>query len=67
LIYEALSTGPLKDFYHRLWASEARHGEIFVKMTLNYFDEGPVYTRLREMTNYEGEVIQNLPLKPALH
>lgn len=67
LVYEALEPGPLKDFYHRLWASEARHGEIFVKMTLNYFEEAPVYTRLQEMTEYEGGVIQNLPLKPALH
>ncbi len=67
MIYEALENGSLKDFYHRLWASEARHGEIFVKMTLNYFEEAPVYTRLQEMTKYEGDVIQNLPLKPALH
>ena len=67
LVYEALEPGSLKDFYHRLWASEARHGEIFVKMTLNNFEEAPVYARLREMTEYEGGVIQNLPLKPALH
>jgi tRNA-(ms[2]io[6]A)-hydroxylase len=34
LIYEALPEGDLKKFYHRLWASEARHGEIFVDMAL---------------------------------
>lgn len=67
LVYEALEPGDLKEFYHRLWASEARHGEIFVKMTLNYFDEESVYARLRAMTDYEGQVLQNLPLKPALH
>lgn len=67
LIYEALEPGDIKEFYRRLWASEARHGEIFVKMTLNYFEEAPVYARLQEMTEYEGDVIQNLPIKPALH
>src|SRR5207249_9068285 len=29
----------LKEFYHRLWMSEAKHGNIFVKMALNYFPE----------------------------
>ena len=67
LVYEALEPGPLKAFYHRLWASEARHGEIFVKMTLNYFEDASVYARLREMTDFEGDVIRHLPLKPALH
>ena len=67
LVYEALPQGSLKDFYHQLWASEARHGEIFVKMTLNYFDEESVYTRLQDMTDFEAKVLQNLPLKPALH
>lgn len=36
-------------------------------MTLNYFDEQSVYARLQAMTDFEGKVIQNLPLKPALH
>ena len=67
LVYEHLPEGSLKDFYHRLWASEARHGEIFVKMTLNYFEESEVYDRLQGMTVFEGEVISKLPPKPALH
>ncbi len=67
LVYEALTDPDLKKFYQRLWASEARHGEIFVKMTLNYFDEKDVYKRLQEMTVIEGQVLNDLPLKPALH
>ena len=67
LIFEALDDKELKDFYHALWASEARHGEIFVRMALNYFDEQVVYTRLGEMKLAEGDIIRSLPLKPALH
>ena len=67
LVYEALEDEELKQFYHRLWASEARHGEVFVKMALNYFEEDPVYTRLEEMKIKEGDILQNLEIKPALH
>lgn len=67
LIYEGLGKGDLKDFYHRLWASEARHGEIFVKMALIYFEEDLIYKRLEEMKEAEGVVLQELPLRPALH
>lgn len=67
LVYEALREPKLKDFYRQLWASEARHGEVFVRMALNYFDEKEVYTRLDEMTADEAVVLKSLPLKPALH
>lgn len=67
LVYENLEEGDLKKFYHMLWASEAKHGNIFVKMALNYFEEEKVYTRLHQLNVYEGEVITSLPLKPALH
>jgi len=67
LVYEALQDPELKSFYHQLWASEARHGEVFVKMALTYFEEKEVYDRLQDMTEYEGEVLKKLPLRPALH
>lgn len=67
LVYEALPEGDLKQFYHRLWASEARHGEVFVKMALNYFEETPVYSRLDEMKEKEGVILNNLEIRPALH
>lgn len=67
LVYEALEDEELKQFYHRLWASEARHGEIFVKMALNYFDEEPVYKRLEEMKQEEGMILDELEIRPALH
>ncbi|MEQ8552600.1 MAG: tRNA-(ms[2]io[6]A)-hydroxylase [Cyclobacteriaceae bacterium] len=67
MVYEALDDPDLKKFYHELWASEAKHGEVFVKMALNYFDEEAVYKRLAEMTADEAIVLNSLPLKPALH
>jgi tRNA-(ms[2]io[6]A)-hydroxylase len=67
LVCDALEDPELKDFYRRLWTSEAKHGNIFVKMALNYFPEKEVYKRLEELNNMEGEVLNTLPLKPALH
>jgi tRNA-(ms[2]io[6]A)-hydroxylase len=67
LVYEALPEGEIKKFYHRLWASEAKHGEIFIDMALHYFDKDTVYLRLNQMNEAEAEILNNLPLKPALH
>lgn len=67
LVYEHLPEGDLKRFYHELWASEAKHGNIFVKMALNYFNENVVYDRLEKLNCVEASVLQSLPLKPALH
>jgi len=67
MVYEALDDPDLKQFYHELWASEAKHGEVFIRMTLNYFDEASVYARLEQMSEEEAEVLNSLPLKPALH
>ena len=38
LVCEAIEgDAELKEFYHGLWVSEAKHGNIFVKKALNYF------------------------------
>ena len=57
----------LQAFYHRLWTSEARHGNIFVKMALIYFEEQKVYARLGELNEGEGRIVETLELRPALH
>jgi tRNA 2-(methylsulfanyl)-N6-isopentenyladenosine37 hydroxylase len=57
----------LKEFYHMLWVSEAKHGNIFVKMALNYFPEKQVYARLDELNTAEGKIVDGLPLRAALH
>tara|TARA_A100000164_G_scaffold90165_1_gene77871 strand:- start:761 stop:1273 length:513 start_codon:yes stop_codon:yes gene_type:complete len=67
LVYENINEVDLKSFYRKLWASEARHGEVFVRMCLNFFDEKSVYMRLGEMIEFEGQILESLPIKAALH
>lgn len=67
LVYKKLEDKQLKSFYHQLWASEAKHGNIFVNMALNYFDQNSVYSRLGELNRIEAKVLQSLPVRPALH
>jgi len=57
----------LKDFYYDLWVSEAKHGHIFVKMALEYFDKEHVYDRLHYLNNEEGKIIKGLKFRAALH
>jgi tRNA-(ms[2]io[6]A)-hydroxylase len=67
LVAEALPEGELKQFYKRLWTSEAKHGHIFVGFALNYFTKEEVYTRLEELMTAETTIINNMPIKAALH
>lgn len=67
LVYEALEEGKLKSFYHRLWASEAKHGHVFVKFALEYFPGEQVYPRLNELVEIEASVLAKIPLRAALH
>ncbi|MHB8521058.1 MAG: MiaE family protein [Limisphaerales bacterium] len=57
----------LKDFYLQLWTSEAKHGNLFVRMALNYFPEDQVHRRLKELNDAEGKIVAGLPLRAALH
>lgn len=67
MVAEALDDPVLKKFYKTLWVSEAKHGHIFVKMALNYFEKEMVYERLEWWVKREAEVLDNLALRPALH
>lgn len=67
MVCEALKEGELHLFYKNLWISEAKHGNIFVRMALNYFEEEHVYNRLQQLNEIEGQIIKGLPLKSALH
>ncbi len=67
LVSEALEDEEMKRFYKMLWTSEAKHGHIFVKMALLYFDEKMVYDRLRWWVEREAEVINGLEIRAVLH
>jgi tRNA-(ms[2]io[6]A)-hydroxylase len=67
LVAEALKDEKLQKFYKKLWTSEAKHGHLFVKMALNYFDKDMVYNRLEWWIEQEAEVIDQLEIRSALH
>ena len=67
LIADNIQDETLAKFYKNLWTSEAKHGNIFVKMALIYWKKEDVYSRLEELTNLEGEICSKLELRPALH
>uniref|UniRef100_A0A450YCE3 tRNA-(Ms[2]io[6]A)-hydroxylase n=1 Tax=Candidatus Kentrum sp. TC TaxID=2126339 RepID=A0A450YCE3_9GAMM len=67
IISEALDDPALKTFYRDLWASEARHGNLFATFALQYFDADTVYPRLREIAQEEARIIGGLDWRPALH
>jgi len=67
LVSEAQTDPQLHRFYKILWASEAKHGHIFVKMALNYFDSDKVYDRLEWWIDQEAQVLDGLEIRSALH
>jgi tRNA-(ms[2]io[6]A)-hydroxylase len=67
IIAQALEDPELRAFYRELWACEAKHGEVFVDMALNYWDSDTIYTRLEELARAEGELIGRLEWRPSLH
>jgi tRNA-(ms[2]io[6]A)-hydroxylase len=67
LIADSMTNDEYRRFYKMLWTSEAKHGHIFVKMALNYFDQNEVYSRLDWWLDREAEVINSLEIRPALH
>ena len=67
LISDAQENEELFRFYKMLWISEAKHGHVYVKMALNYFDDSLVYERLAWWVAQEGEILSSLEIRPALH
>ena len=67
LVAEAQTDEEMAKFYKMLWISEAKHGHVYVKMALNYFEEKKVYDRLHYWVKNEGEIIEGLEIRAALH
>ncbi len=67
MVAEAQTEPEMQKFYKTLWVSEAKHGHVFVKMALNYFDKETVYKRLEWWVEQEAPIIDNLPIRAALH
>jgi len=67
MVEEALEEPEIKRFYKILWASEAKHGNIFVELALHYFEETVVYKRLEELLDVEAQILDSLVFRAALH
>ena len=67
LVADALADEELKKFYKMLWISEAKHGNIYVEMALNYWDKETVNSRLEVLNRAEGKICSKLEWRAALH
>ena len=67
LVAENIQDEKLKSFYKMLWISEAKHGNIFVKMILRYADENTVNQRLDYLVEQEAQICKRLKIRSAVH
>ncbi len=67
MVADGLEDEELKEFYKDLWISEARHGEMFVRMAIKYFPEDKTLDRLDWWGYQEAEILESLSIRPALH
>lgn len=67
LVGSGLDTGPLRDFYRDLAASEARHHELFLRLARIYFTGDAVEARLAELLEREAAIMSDLPLRAAVY
>jgi len=67
MVADAQTDPEMAKFYKMLWTSEAKHGHIYVKMALNYFDNDTVYKRLAWWVEKEAEILDQLKIRSALH
>ena len=67
LISEATEDKELKKFYSNLYLQEKEHVDIFLQLAERYFSTEEVESRLEEILIKEGEVIEYLPWRPAIH
>ncbi len=67
MVAEALPAGELKDFYMHIARAEARHHGLFVRLAKIYFSEEKIKIRLEELLEEEAKIVEQLPLRAAVH
>ena len=67
LVEQGLEPGPLKKFYQGIVRSEQRHYEDLVGLAKLYFDETEVIQRADELLDIEANIVEQLPIRAALH
>ena len=67
LISENVNDNELAQFYHMIYTSEAKHGDMFLRLAENYFEKDEIVSRYNELAAFEGDILNNLAIAPALH
>jgi tRNA-(ms[2]io[6]A)-hydroxylase len=67
MISENIQDEELAKFYEMIYVSEAKHGDMFLRLAENYFSKEEVETRYNELVEKETEVLDNLTIAAALH
>jgi tRNA-(ms[2]io[6]A)-hydroxylase len=67
MISENLEDKTLSQFYHMIYESEAKHGNIFVDMAVLYFPKEVVFNRWEELAEREADILTSLPIRATLH
>lgn len=57
----------LAKFYHMIYTSEEKHGEMFLRLAANYFEKEDIEKRYYELAGIEAAILNELEIKPALH
>ena len=67
MLAEALGPGPMKEFYAHITRSEARHHGLFVRLAREYFPAEVVQNRLDDLLEAEARIVDESPLRAAVH
>lgn len=67
ILANSLQDPTLQAFYEELATSEARHRGLFVDVARDIFPEDIISPRLETLLDHEASVVENLPLRPAVH
>lgn len=67
MVSEYIEDVELARFYRMIYESEAKHGNIFVELALNYFPEQEVFERWEDFSEREADILNSLPIRPTLH
>jgi len=67
MIATALPEGELKHFYDAITRSEQGHEDLFLQFAERYFDSSEVQQRLEELLEAEATIVEELPIRLALH
>ncbi len=67
LIAENIDDDELAKFYDMIYKSEAKHGDMFLRLAEFYFEKDDIEKRYNELVEIETEVLNNLVIAPMLH